>query len=74
MGHVLQVVSSTWPCHPQCTRRFACGLCLPSVHGMLNLLNPLCLQHCVAVSHVCKHQHCCEGQAEAEVARRFARA
>ena len=45
---------------------------LPSVHGAFNLLNSLCLQHCVAVSHVCKHRQCCEGQAEAEVARRFA--
>ena len=72
MGLVLQVVSSTWPCHPQCTRRFACGVSLLLMHGMLSLLNCLCLQHRVAVSHTCMHQHCREGQAEAEVARRFA--
>ena len=46
---------------------------LPSVHGAFNLLNTLCLQHCVAVSHVCKHRQCCEGQAEAEVAREVCR-
>ena len=66
-GHALPGGSSTWPCRPQFTRRCADMSCSLTTRSRSLVLSP---HKRAAVSRAC--QHCCEGQVEAEVARRFA--